>query len=134
MSPYKNVETLAWVDAGEFSRSWLRMIDQTLLPVELKILDCRTIETVWEAIKMLRVRGAPAIGIAAAYGLCVGLQPLLVDGAEPSDLSTDTSSTVKPFSDHTNPIAQGIMAMIITLQSMQQAVILSEIFNRPKYE
>ena len=85
MAHYKNVETLSWVDGGDFSRSWLRMIDQTLLPVELKMLDCRTIETVWEAIKMLRVRGAPAIGIAAAYGLCVGLQPLFVDGAGPSE-------------------------------------------------
>ena len=85
MTQYKNVETLSWVDAGGFSRSWLRMIDQTLLPVELKILDCRTIETVWEAIKMLRVRGAPAIGIAAAYGLCIGLQPLFRDGGEPSE-------------------------------------------------
>ncbi len=85
MRQYKNVETLGWVDAGDFSRSHLQMIDQTLLPVELKMLDCRTIETVWEAIKMLRVRGAPAIGIAAAYGLCVGLQPLFEGGAEPSE-------------------------------------------------
>jgi methylthioribose-1-phosphate isomerase len=85
MTQYQNVETLGWVDTGEFSRSHLRMIDQTLLPVELKMLDCRTIETVWEAIKMLRVRGAPAIGIAAAYGLCVGLQPLFTDGNEPSE-------------------------------------------------
>ena len=85
MTQYQNLETLGWVEAGEFSRSHLRMIDQTLLPVELKMLDCRTIETVWEAIKMLRVRGAPAIGIAAAYGLCVGLQPLFSDGVEPSE-------------------------------------------------
>lgn len=47
----------------------LRLIDQTLLPGELRTLDCRHVETVWEAIKMLRVRGAPAIGIAAAYGV-----------------------------------------------------------------
>jgi methylthioribose-1-phosphate isomerase len=36
-------------------------------------LACRDPETVWEAIRTLRVRGAPAIGIAAAYGLCLGL-------------------------------------------------------------
>ncbi len=47
----------------------LRLIDQTLLPAQLKYLHCRDVETVWEAIKMLRVRGAPAIGIAAAYGV-----------------------------------------------------------------
>jgi methylthioribose-1-phosphate isomerase len=52
------------------------MIDQTLLPTELCEIDCRQVETVWEAIKKLRVRGAPAIGIAAAYGVCVGLQTL----------------------------------------------------------
>lgn len=47
----------------------LRLIDQTLLPTELVFLDCQDVETVWEAIKMLRVRGAPAIGIAAAFGM-----------------------------------------------------------------
>jgi len=52
----------------------LTMIDQTLLPIELKRIECRTVEEVWEAIKMLRVRGAPAIGCAAAYGVIIGLQ------------------------------------------------------------
>jgi methylthioribose-1-phosphate isomerase len=74
---YRNVETLSWI--GDH-RGTLRMIDQTLLPAELKEIDCRDAETVWEAIKSLRVRGAPAIGIAAAYGVCVGLQTL-PDGA-----------------------------------------------------
>ncbi len=54
----------------------LCLIDQTLLPTRLEILRCDTVETVWEAIKTLRVRGAPAIGCAAAYGTCVGLQTL----------------------------------------------------------
>ena len=52
----------------------LRMIDQTLLPTELKEIDLRDVESVWEAIKMLRVRGAPAIGCAAAYGVVIGVQ------------------------------------------------------------
>src|SRR5262245_54693746 len=52
----------------------LVLIDQTLLPVELREIECRNVESVWEAIRSLRVRGAPAIGIAAAYGVCVGLQ------------------------------------------------------------
>lgn len=63
--------TLEWV-GGPDGR--LRMIDQTLLPTELKHIECGTVDEVWEAIKMLRVRGAPAIGIAAAYGVCVGVQ------------------------------------------------------------
>lgn len=48
---------------------YLRLLDQTLLPSRQVMLDCHDVETVWEAIKMLRVRGAPAIGIAAAYGV-----------------------------------------------------------------
>jgi methylthioribose-1-phosphate isomerase len=63
--------TLRWVGGAD---GCLRIIDQTRLPVELIEIDCRDLESVWEAIKTLRVRGAPAIGIAAAYGLCLGLQ------------------------------------------------------------
>ena len=63
--------TLTWV--GDVSGR-LRMIDQTLLPVEFREIDCETLEQVWEAIKSLRVRGAPAIGVAAGYGVVIGLQ------------------------------------------------------------
>ena len=71
--PYSTTETLSW--QGDRFGS-LNMIDQTLLPTEIKIIECQNVETIWEAIYMLRVRGAPAIGIAAAYGLCIGLQTL----------------------------------------------------------
>lgn len=65
----------------------LWMIDQTLLPIELKEIECRDIETVWEGIKMLRVRGAPAIGIAAAYGVCVGIRSFFT-GSDSKDEKT----------------------------------------------
>src|SRR5690606_20672146 len=65
--------TLRWVGAA--ADGHLKMIDQTRLPAECTEIDCRTVEDVWEAIKSLRVRGAPAIGVAAAYGVVVGLQP-----------------------------------------------------------
>lgn len=64
-------ETIQW--HGEVD-GHVDLIDQTLLPNELLRITCRDVETVWEAIKMLRVRGAPAIGIAAAYGVVVGIQ------------------------------------------------------------
>lgn len=69
--PTATPATLSWI--GELDGQ-LRLIDQTRLPGELVYLDCRDVETVWEAIKSLRVRGAPAIGVAAAYGVCLGLQ------------------------------------------------------------
>jgi methylthioribose-1-phosphate isomerase len=67
------IETLRWV--GD-ANGHLVLIDQTRLPSEFVELACRDLDTLWEAIKSLRVRGAPAIGIAAAYGVCLGLQPV----------------------------------------------------------
>lgn len=54
---------------------FLRLLDQTRLPTTSVLLDCHTVNTVWEAIKMLRVRGAPAIGVAAAYGVLLARVP-----------------------------------------------------------
>ena len=47
----------------------LILLDQTLLPTQIKYLSITDWRVLAEAIKMLRVRGAPAIGISAAYGL-----------------------------------------------------------------
>ena len=52
----------------------LRLLDQTLLPIDVCFIDCMDITTVHEAIRSLRVRGAPAIGITAAMGILVGLK------------------------------------------------------------
>ena len=52
----------------------LHIIDQTLLPGEFRYIELRTAAGVWEAIKTLRVRGAPAIGICAGFGVLVGLE------------------------------------------------------------
>ncbi|MDP6778196.1 MAG: S-methyl-5-thioribose-1-phosphate isomerase [Candidatus Latescibacteria bacterium] len=70
------VTTLIWENDA------LRLIDQTKLPEERFHLDCRDVETVAEAIESLRVRGAPAIGVAAAYGVVVGADEALVAGVE----------------------------------------------------
>jgi methylthioribose-1-phosphate isomerase len=64
--------TVAWI--GDAATGHLQLIDQTVLPVETRVLSLRTVDEVWEAIKSLRVRGAPAIGVAAAYGVIVGTQ------------------------------------------------------------
>ncbi|WP_008312151.1 S-methyl-5-thioribose-1-phosphate isomerase [Leptolyngbya sp. PCC 6406] len=52
----------------------LYLLDQTQLPLATVIEKQDTVEQVWDAIKQLKVRGAPAIGIAGAYGLVVGLR------------------------------------------------------------
>lgn len=65
MPTLKTPETLAFVGGV------LELIDQTRLPGELVTLRCTTIQQTHDAISRLVVRGAPAIGIAAAYGVCL---------------------------------------------------------------
>lgn len=60
--------------AIEWTGEKLRVIDQTRLPQELVFLELEDFREVAEAIMALRVRGAPAIGVAAAYGLVLGAQ------------------------------------------------------------
>jgi methylthioribose-1-phosphate isomerase len=50
------------------------MVDQTLLPEKLCFLETDDLSEIWEAIRRLKVRGAPAIGVAAAMGLVAGVQ------------------------------------------------------------
>ncbi|NLX14236.1 MAG: S-methyl-5-thioribose-1-phosphate isomerase [Phycisphaerales bacterium] len=64
-------KTIQWV-GGLDGR--VEMIDQTLLPRDIKVLAVEDVETLWEAIKNLRVRGAPAIGVAAAMGVVLGVR------------------------------------------------------------
>ncbi|MBM3132765.1 MAG: S-methyl-5-thioribose-1-phosphate isomerase [Chloroflexi bacterium] len=56
----------------EWQNGKIRMLDQTRLPSEVVFLEIGDIATLCEAIKSLRIRGAPAIGVAAAYGMALG--------------------------------------------------------------
>jgi methylthioribose-1-phosphate isomerase len=58
-------------DTVRWDNGAIRIIDQTLLPAELKFARLESVETVAQAIQTLAVRGAPAIGIAAAYGVAL---------------------------------------------------------------
>ena len=61
-------QTLEWQD------NHLALLDQRRLPGEVTYLECRSVDDVVDAIRSLAVRGAPAIGIAAAYGMALGEQ------------------------------------------------------------
>jgi methylthioribose-1-phosphate isomerase len=63
--------TIHWVGGLD---GCCRLIEQTLLPGELREIDCTTKEQMWDAIKRLAVRGAPAIGVAAAFGTVLGVR------------------------------------------------------------
>jgi methylthioribose-1-phosphate isomerase len=61
------VETIEWTDGG------VVMIDQTRLPRETTYVTCRTYLEVADAIRTMVIRGAPAIGVAAAMGFALGV-------------------------------------------------------------
>jgi len=61
--------TSEWVGGLD---GYVRLLDQTLLPEREEYRECRTLDEMWEAIRVLRVRGAPAIGVAAAMGVVLG--------------------------------------------------------------
>jgi methylthioribose-1-phosphate isomerase len=75
------IKTVEWTDEG------VRMIDQRLLPNEEKYLTLRSCDEVADAIRQMVVRGAPAIGVAAAMGLAVGMKQAVATNA--ADLTYD---------------------------------------------
>ncbi|MFA4830367.1 MAG: s-methyl-5-thioribose-1-phosphate isomerase, partial [Thermodesulfovibrionales bacterium] len=64
------------VKAIEWKDGKVIMLDQSRLPVEVKFIDCTNYQIVAEGIKKLWIRGAPAIGIAAAMGIALGAQDI----------------------------------------------------------
>jgi len=68
------VPTVEWKDGA------VRLLDQSRLPEKVEFLDCRDYQTVARAIRELRVRGAPAIGVTAAMGVALGAQSLRASG------------------------------------------------------
>ena len=62
------IPTVEWKDGA------VRLLDQSRLPEHVEFIDCRDYQTVAAAIRELRVRGAPAIGVTAAMGVALGAQ------------------------------------------------------------
>jgi methylthioribose-1-phosphate isomerase len=94
---------LAWREGA------LLLLDQTRLPVAEVWLECRTPEQVADAIRRLAVRGAPAIGVAAAYGLALGMAESSTNGAtaaagDPDGLTARFAAVARLLGD-TRPTA-----------------------------
>jgi methylthioribose-1-phosphate isomerase len=88
--PYRS---LAWRGATE---GFLELLDQTKLPGELVYLQCKSIDQVWQAIRNLSVRGAPAIGVSAAYAVVLGVRSYAQPTIEEVKQATDYLRTSRP--------------------------------------
>jgi methylthioribose-1-phosphate isomerase len=93
----KTFKTLQWIGDCE---GFLELIDQRKLPLQFTTIKCRTPDELYEAIKTLAVRGAPALGVAAAFGVCLAAQQVgglsLSDAAKHIAEKADFLSKARP--------------------------------------
>lgn len=82
----------------EYSRGSVRIIDQSRLPVEENIIDINSAELMARCIRTMKIRGAPAIGIAAAYGILLALENFLKQQSDSSpSYFFDQNEEMKPI-------------------------------------
>ena len=113
----------------EWKHGVVRILDQSLLPQHVKIIECQDYQTVASAIRDLRVRGAPAIGVTAAMGIALGAQAI-------SDVSNEKfERTFLAICDHmaaTRPTAVNLfwaidrMKRIVSRDRSQPVGVLKE--------
>ena len=104
------VETIEWTPAG------VVMIDQTRLPLHEEYVTCRTYEEVAAAIRNMVIRGAPAIGVAAAMGVAIG-----VAHADDSDLDTQVERICDTLA-RTRPTAVNLFWAIDRMRKLYQSL------------
>ena len=80
----------------EWKNDALVLLDQTKLPNEIVYEEFTTVEGVWDAIVTMKVRGAPAIGVAAAYGVYLGVRDVTSNIEEEVQKHADYLATSRP--------------------------------------
>ena len=109
-------ETVALDD----ERSALVIIDQTKLPSEVEILHLTEQKDIWEAIYLLKVRGAPAIGVAAAFGIYLAAKQIQAESY--ADFYTQFK-VAKDYLDSSRPTAVNLSW---ALNRMEQVVLSAQ--------
>ncbi len=136
---YETVELLDGEDA-------IQIIDQTLLPGETKLIKLRTAKEIWDAIYLLQVRGAPAIGVTAGFGiyLLTKLVPIADDTAENHDknfaILKDEFEKQKAYLDSSRPTAVNLSWALRRMEKLflqlgeDKALTMQEIKDRLRTE
>lgn len=115
---------------GDF-KGRLILLDQTRLPGELLEFECPTHEKVWQAIRQLQVRGAPAIGIAAAYGVVVGMQSRLEASSElPSAAASSLLDQVCDYLATSRPTAVNLFWALDRMRAAGRAACERKLVQR----
>ena len=107
------IQTLEWTDRG------VRFIDQTKLPTEEVYVTCKTHEQVADVIRNMVVRGAPAIGVAAAMGIALGVNNSKAESA--ADLKHDFDQVCETIRT-TRPTAVNLFWAIRRMQEKFECI------------
>jgi methylthioribose-1-phosphate isomerase len=107
------MKAVDWIDGT------VRFIDQTLLPAEERFVITNDIQVIAEAIRSLRIRGAPAIGVAAAFGLVLGLRS--PDSPDGSSLALRFDRAARLLGS-TRPTAVNLFNVLNRMRGVLQAV------------
>lgn len=109
-TPLKTIE-------ADFENNILRILDQTRLPEQEIYLDLQTPEEIWEAIYRLKVRGAPALGVAAALGMAICAARI---GAKDFPSFYRKFKTVKNYLSTARPTAVNLFAALDRMEACLQ--------------
>lgn len=112
------IETITWVGHTD---GWLELIDQRRLPADYLKLRCDTTRRLFEAIQTLAVRGAPAIGVAAAYGVCLSLRD--VDAALPLSAAMETVKNTCDYLATSRPTAVNLFWALNRMQQVAETFV-----------
>ena len=107
------IETLTWTANG------VRFLDQTKLPVEESYVTCTTYEEVADVIRNMVVRGAPAIGVAAAMGVALGVEKS--SAASPEELKRELDQICATI-EKTRPTAVNLFWAVRRMQQKFQSL------------
>ncbi len=122
------IKTLEW------KRDYLEIIDQSSLPAKEKYIELKTIDEVFDAIKTLKVRGAPAIGLAASFGVLLAAKKASKKGRK--DFINEMAKAIE-FIKSCRPTAFNLFYGINRLQSIIEKNVQltpSEIFVKMEQE
>ncbi|MDP3804065.1 MAG: S-methyl-5-thioribose-1-phosphate isomerase [Candidatus Omnitrophota bacterium] len=103
------IDTIAWKNGK------VRYVDQTLLPSKLRFVDCGSVSRLWKAIKTLKVRGAPAIGIAGALGVALAAHN---SAAPSSDKLIDDVKRAARYLASSRPTAMNLFWALARMERM----------------
>ena len=112
MTEFKSkIRTIEWVDNVS------RMVDQTLFPYEFKFVDIKTGQEMFDAIRTMIVRGAPAIGIAGAHGVVLYAQELQKENLSREEFVSKLIEKAEYLKKH------GMVDMIINRKELKEKLI-----------